>query len=138
MTDINNEGALVAEQLEMQDLGNEQAEFSPVLYKFTNKEESQYLDSLLAMFYQGAYDNQLGIMEAFNIETEQEELILVGVAADDDGKPVCFPLAKVLASEDVKNYLSPNGKGGWFDERDPTAAAEAREGMRSITEAIVE
>ena len=54
MTDINTEGALVAEQLEMRDLGNEQAEFSPVLYKFTNKEESQYLDSLLAMFYQGA------------------------------------------------------------------------------------
>ena len=138
MTDINNEGALVAEQLEMQDLGNQQAEFSPVLYKFTNQEESQYLDSLLAMFYQGVYDNQLGIMQAFNINTESEELILVGVAADDNGKPVCFPLAKVLAAEDVKNYLSPDGKGGWFDERDPSAAAEAREGMRSITEAIVE
>lgn len=138
MTNINTEGALVAEQLEMQDLGNEQAEFSPVLYKFTNQEESQYLDSLLAMFYQGAYDNQLGIMQAFNIQTESEELILVGVATDDNGKPVCFPLAKVLAAEDVKNYLSPDGKGGWFDERDPSAAAEARDGMRSITEAIVE
>ena len=77
-------------------------------------------------------------MQAFNIETEKEELILVGVAADDNDKPVCFPLAKVLAAEDVKSYLSPDGKGGWFDERDPTAAAEARDGMRSITEAIVE
>ena len=138
MTDINHDGALVAEQLEMQDLGNQQAEFSPVLYKFTNQEESQYLDSLLAMFYQGVYDNQLGIMQAFNIQTEGEELILVGVAADENGKPVCFPIAKVLAAEDVKNYLSPDGKGGWFDERDPSAAAEARDGMRSITEAIVE
>lgn len=138
MTDINHDGALVAEQLEMQDTADAEQAFSPVLYKFTNQEESQYLDSLLAMFYQGVYDNQLGIMQAFNITTESEELILVGVAADDNGKPVCFPLAKVLAAEDVKNYLSPDGKGGWFDERDPSAAAEARESMRSITEAIVE
>lgn len=138
MTDINHEGALVAEQLEMQDTADAEQAFSTVLYKFTNQEESQYLDSLLAMFYQGVYDNQLGIMQAFNITTESEELILVGVAADDNGKPVCFPLAKVLAAEDVKNYLSPDGKGGWFDERDPSAAAEARESMRSITEAIVE
>lgn len=138
MTNINHDGALVAEQLEMQDTADAEQAFSPVLYKFTNQEESQYLDSLLAMFYQGVYDNQLGIMQAFNITTESEELILVGVAADDNGKPVCFPLAKVLAAEDVKNYLSPDGKGGWFDERDPSAAAEARESMRSITEAIVE
>lgn len=135
MTDINHDGALVAEQIEMQETA---AEFSPVLYKFTNQEESSYLDSLLVMFYQGVYDNQLGIMQAFNIQTEGEELILVGVAADENGKPVCFPIAKVLAAEDVQNYLSPNGKGGWFDERNPAEAAEARESMRSIAEATVE
>ena len=137
MESINMEGALVAEQLEMQDT-NSEAQFSPVLYKFTNEQESPYLDNLLAMFYQGAYDNQLGIMQAFNIETEEQELILVGVDADENGKPVCYPIAKILAAEDVKNYLSPDGKGGWFDERDPSAAAEAREGMRSISEAVVE
>lgn len=137
--DIDMNGALVAEQLEMQECCNQSPElYSPVLYKFTNDQESPYLDSLLAMFYQGAYDNQLGIMKAFNIETEEEELILVGVDADENNKPVCYPLAKILAAEDVKNYLSPDGKGGWFDERDPSAAAEAREGMRSINEAIVE
>lgn len=137
MESINMEGALVAEQLEMQDINSEE-QFSPVLYKFTNEQESPYLDNLLAMFYQGAYDNQLGIMQAFNIETEEQELILVGVDADENGKPVCYPIAKILAAEDVKNYLSPDGKGGWFDERDPSAAAEAREGMRSISEAVVE
>ena len=108
---------------------------SPVLYKFTNKAESPHLDNLLAMFYQGVYDNQVGIMEAFNLATEQEELILVGVAPDDNGKPVCFPIAKVLAAEDVPNYLSPDGKGGWFDLQDPNASAEARESMKTIEEA---
>jgi len=113
-------------------------EISPVLYTFTNKEEAGYLDNILAMFYQGVYDNQIGIMEAFNLDTETTELILVGVAADEDNKPVCFPIAKVLAAEDVSKYLSPDGNGGWFDERDPVAAADARESMKTIAEATVE
>ena len=113
-------------------------EFSPVLYRFTNKEEGGYMDNILAMFYEGVYYNQLGIMEAFNLDTEKEELILVGVEADDNNKPVCFPIAKILAAEDVAKYRSPDGKGGWFYERDPVAAADARESMRTIADATLE
>ena len=109
-----------------------------ILYKFTNKEQSPQLDSILAMFYEGTNTNTIGIMDSWNLEKEQEELILVGVAADDNGKPVCFPLAVVLKAEDVRNYLAPDGKGGYFDPLNPAEAEAAREDMRSITEATVE
>lgn len=110
---------------------------SPILYKFTNEAESPWLDSLLAMWYKGAYDNTIGIMNAFNLETSEEELILVGVHLDEDGKPECFPLASVIKAEHVGKYLAPNGKGGFFDPRNPTELAEAKEEMRSFEDSIV-
>lgn len=112
--------------------------FSPVLYKFTNSGESPHLDSLLAMFYQGAYDNTIGIMDAYNLNTEEVETILVGVQVDENGKPVCFPLAKLLKAEEVPQYLSPDGKGSYFDPLDPVASEAARENMKTVEEAIVD
>lgn len=112
--------------------------FTPVLYKFTNAAESPNLDNLLAMFYQGAFDNRLGIMDSFNLKTDEVEVILVGVEADENGKPVCFPLAKLLKAEEVPQYLSPDGLGGYFDPYDPIASEDARANMKTITEATVE
>lgn len=109
---------------------------SPVLYKFTNQEQSGHLDNLLAMFYQGVYGNTVGIMTAFNLEKQEEELILVGVMLDQDGKADCFPIAKILSAEDVRNYLAPNGKGGYYDPANPVEASEAKENMRSFNEAV--
>jgi len=117
---------------------NVEQAFSPILYKFTNAGESPYLDNLLAMFYQGAFDNTIGIMDSFNLETEEVETILVGVQADENGKPVCFPLAKLLKAEEVPQYLSPDGKGGYFDPMDQEASEAARENMKTIEEAVVE
>lgn len=116
----------------------EQAQRSPVLYKFTNKAESPNLDNILAMFYQGVFDNRIGIMEAYNIETETEEAVLVGVELDENSKPICFPLCKILRAEDVKNYLSPNGKGGFFDMLNQAESEAAREDMRPYDSAVVE
>lgn len=110
---------------------------SPILYKFTNDAESPWLDSLLAMWYKGAYDNTIGIMNAFNLETSEEELILVGVHLDEDNKPECYPLASVIKAEHVGKYLAPNGKGGFYDPRNPSEVAEAKEAMRSFDESIV-
>lgn len=111
---------------------------SPVLYKFTNQEQSSYLDDLLAMFYQGTYGNTLGIMTAFNLETGQEDIVLVGVVLDADGKADCYPVAKVLSAEEVPNYLAPDGKGGYYDPRNATEVAEAKENMKSYDEAVVD
>lgn len=116
----------------------EHEEHQPILFKFTNKEESPWLDSVLAMFYDGVFRNRIGIMDAWNLETEQEETILVGIELDEEGKPDCFPLAKLLRAEDVKNFLSPDGKGGYYDQFDPRDNEKAKEGMRPLEEAVVD
>ncbi len=109
-----------------------------VLYKFSNKVDSPYLDTLFGMFHHAAFSNSIGIMDAWNLETEQEETILVGVELDEDGKPDCYPLAKVLRAEDVGKYLAPNGKGGYFDPQNPREVAEYKENVRSLSDAIVD
>lgn len=111
---------------------------SPILYKFTNQESSPYMDNILAMFYDGAYNNRIGIMEAHNLETETEEMILVGVELDENGKPICFPLCKVLRAEDVTKYLSPDGDGGFFDMLNQQESEAAREKMRPIDQAVID
>lgn len=123
-----------AEVLDQQGDGKEGAEFSPVLYQFTNGGPNPNLDAVLAMFYEGIYTNRIGIMQAFNLDSEEEELILVGVEPDEDGKPVCFPLCRVLTDKMTRSYMAPDGKGGFFDLQDPSASAAAREEMAPITE----
>jgi hypothetical protein len=109
----------------------------PVLYKFTNHKESAALDNLLATFYVGVMGNSLGIMHAHNIETGEEEIILVGIELDADGKPDCYPLARCLDAETARLFLAPDGKGGFYDPRDPADTADAKENMRSFNEAVV-
>lgn len=111
---------------------------SPVLYKFTNEAESPQLDDILAMFYQGCYTNTIGIMQAFNLDTQETDLILVGVQLDENGKPDCFPLARALKAEDVTRFLAPDGKGGFYDPLNGPEAEEAKENMKSFAEAVVE
>lgn len=85
------------------------------LYKFTNKEDSPYLDSLLAMFYSGAFRNSIGIMEAhreFEDGKGYPALLLVGVA-EEAGEQRCYPLAEIIPSERADEYLHPDGKGGY-------------------------
>jgi hypothetical protein len=111
---------------------------APILYKFTNQKDGSVLDDLLAMFYMGVANNTLGIMEAFNLETGEKELILVGVELDADGKPDCYPLASCLSVEQTRNYLAPDGKDGWYDPRDPGETAAAKENFKSFEDSVVE
>lgn len=123
MTDIdmNDQPAVEAAQ-----------EVEYTLYKFTNNGDSPYLDGLLTMFYEGVLANQVGIMEAHNLQTGEEEVILVGVELSPEGKPHCYPIAKCLKAEDVRNYLSPDGKGGFFDPLNPAEVEEAHEAMEPL------
>lgn len=112
--------------------------FTPTLYKFTNQAQSPELDDILAMFYIGVGGNTIGIMQAFNLITEKEELILVGVQIDEDGKADCYPLASVLNAEQARNYLAPDGEGGFYDPADPIDTARAKENMRTYEDALVQ
>lgn len=114
-----------------------QVEKSPILFKYTNKEDSPYLDRLLMMFYQGCADNRVGIMESHNLETSEVEMILVGVELGEDGKTDCYPLARMLRAEEVKNYLAPDGLGGFYDPSDPVEREAAREHQIPFVDAVV-
>ena len=83
-------------------------------YKFTNKEESPYLDTLLTMFYHAAMNARIGIMEAMDAETGKEVLVLVGITEQENGEVDCYPLARCLPAEEVGLYLQPDGKGNYI------------------------
>lgn len=70
---------------------------------------------LFQMFYSGVFSNTIGVMRAKDKSTGNIESLLVGVEASEEG-PKFYPLARVLAPDEVSNYLSPDGKGGYFGE----------------------
>ena len=86
-----------------------------VLYVQTNSLADPAPYELLKMLYKGAYDNTLGIMEAYNEETGGLEYLLVGLGPDEESKLVnAFPLAKIFSGpEDFAHYSAPDGKGGY-------------------------
>lgn len=108
------------------------------LFKFSNRPTSPYLDSLLAMFYSAASNNQIGIMEGWDLNTNKESLILVGIEMDENGKPDCYPIAKCLSAEEVSNFLAPDGQGGYFDPSNPTELAEYKDRLNTVEAATVE
>lgn len=87
-----------------------------IAYVFTNNiQQGGFLQSLLDMFYRGCFSNTIGIMSARNKETDEEELVLVGVEHLEDGNTLTYPLARVLKPEEGPNYIGPDGKGGWLE-----------------------
>jgi hypothetical protein len=86
-----------------------------VLYVQTNSLADQAPYELLKMLYKGAYDNTLGIMEAYNEETGGLEYLLVGLGPDEETRLVnAYPLAKIFSGpEDFAHYSAPDGKGGY-------------------------
>lgn len=109
---------------------------SPVIYKFTNRAESNDLDMLLKGFYQGAYSNAIGIMEAYNLDTESVDVLIVGVQLDENGKPDCYPLARALTTKEMHRYLSPDGEGRFYDSENAVENSAVKERMRPYQEAV--
>lgn len=75
-------------------------------------QEPPMANEMLKMFYNAAFANQIGLMFAKNSETDKVEGLLVGLAVDGDDFN-CFPLAKVLTSDEAAIYLAPDRSGGW-------------------------
>lgn len=89
-------------------------------------------ESVLQMFVEGTLNNQVGVMRSWNVKSGEEELVLIGVQLDENGKPECYPLAKVLLADEAANYFSPDGKGGWFDLSDRVEVAAQKELMADL------
>ena len=90
------------------------------LYVFSNTPKDEAAFQLLQLFYRGSFENSIGISRMKNTDTGVEELVLVGVAKDEEGKPQLFPLAVALNPTTVKPFVSPDGLGGWFEPRSTT------------------
>lgn len=85
-----------------------------VLYTYANPGvNARELQALLRMFYSGAYDNKIGIMQAFNTQTKSEELVLVGIEKVEGQDDNVFPIATILQAEAIGVYRSPDGQGGY-------------------------
>lgn len=80
---------------------------------FTNDKTNEAIRQLFHGFYNGAFANKIGLMHAYNSETENVETIIVGVENGEDGVKL-FPLAKVLDGEEIAVYKAPDGNGGYL------------------------
>lgn len=92
-----------------------------VLYVQTNNLKDPAPYEMLKMFYKGAYENTIGLMEAENSETGELEYLIVGLVPDEVTKAVkAIPIAKIFEdpSESYK-YLAPDGKGGYSRDEQP-------------------
>lgn len=87
-----------------------------VLHVFSNHKEKEHLDllkGLLKMVYSSAATGRLAAMQSLNEETQEEELIIVGVEQNENGVN-CYPLFAPIKAEDVPKYSAPTGDGGWI------------------------
>jgi hypothetical protein len=86
-----------------------------LMHIFSNHGHDAPAQSLLGLFYEGAMMNTIGIMRALNVDTNAEELLLVGVEQHDANNSSVYPLAKIIDKASLTRYKSPDGKGGWFE-----------------------
>lgn len=90
------------------------------LHIFANDPSPQH-QMLLEMFYNGAFTNTLGVMEALDSDTGKLEKLIVGVDAQGNA----YPLAQCLGPEDTKKYLAPDGAGGYHNSPAEKASLDA-------------
>lgn len=86
-----------------------------VLHVFSNNKEAEHINllkGLLKMVYSSAATGKLAVMQSLNEETQQEELIIVGVEQSESGIN-CYPLFAPIKAEDVPKFSAPDGQGGW-------------------------
>lgn len=76
-------------------------------------EKNPALRQLFHSFYQGAFQNRIGLAHCKNSETGKLETLLVGVNPTESGAQL-FPLAVVITEEEhATKWLSPDGVGGY-------------------------
>ena len=86
-----------------------------VLHVFSNNKEKEHLDllkGLLKLVYSAAATGKLAVMQSLNEETQEEELVIVGVEQSESGIN-CYPLFAPIKAEDVSKFSAPDGRGGW-------------------------
>lgn len=75
-------------------------------------EQNPALRQLFHSFYNGVFQNRIGLAHCKNKVTGKLETLIVGVLPNGSDAQL-FPLASVIEEADVNNYLSPDGQGGY-------------------------
>lgn len=88
-------------------------ESTPIVLNVLSNDPSEYKYSLLQMFYDGAFLNQIGYMDAKHKTTGEIHRVLVGMQPNDKGSVDAFPIARLLEADEVQQYLAPDSKGGY-------------------------
>lgn len=80
--------------------------------------------NMLMMLYKAASVGQLAYMDGMDPDTGDIVPLIVGLEPSEDGtKSNIWPLAKIIGkSAEIKNYLIPDGVGGYFDARNESIA----------------
>ncbi len=100
-------------------------------------EEPPMAEMLLKNLYNAAFQARIGLMYAKNEETGEINPLIVGLDTDGDNF-TCFPLAKIMNSDEAMKYLAPDRMGGWqpmlapSDEGYEITAEELEEARKSL------
>lgn len=83
-----------------------------ILNVLSNTPTSELYD-ILELLYNGAFKNQLALMEALHEPSGTVHRLLVGMEFLDDGKYSAYPLARLLDADELGDYTAPDGKGSY-------------------------
>jgi hypothetical protein len=81
---------------------------------FVNDKTNPAPRQIFHMFHDGAFKNKLGIMHAKLKDSDVVHTVIVGIEVNEEGV-FCFPIAKILSSEEQGAYMAPDGAGGWVN-----------------------
>jgi hypothetical protein len=95
--------------------------FIPIL----SNEVTKFKLDILQAIYDSVVHGQLGYLDAKDPETGEIVPLLVGIEFNTDGTFKPYPIAKFISGKDVfKDYLVPDGKGGYVSGADTGASEE--------------
>lgn len=88
-----------------------------------SNEPSPMKVNVLQVFYQAAEVAQLAYADGKDPETGEIVPLIVGLEPTTAGKFKVWPLARVISKgSEIKQYLMPDGKGGYFDGKSAVSA----------------
>jgi hypothetical protein len=96
-----------------------------------SNDPSEFKVRTLELFYQAASYGGIAYMDGKDPETGDIVPLLVGVKMEAEGQFSIWPIAKIFQSNDIKNYLVPDGAGNYSEpDRDlhgPDVEAASRQ-----------
>lgn len=95
-----------------------------VIMVLTN-EPTEFKVRTLELIYQAASYGGIAYMDGKDSETGEIVPLLVGIKQEGEDKFSIWPFAKLFENKDIKQYLVPNGAGGYSEPNRDEPAGES-------------